>query len=53
MAKQKRFDSEIIVLGMHRSGTSLIAGGLKKMGIDMGKEYNKRLRNFLDEFIQS
>lgn len=27
-----------IVLGMHRSATSLIAGGLKKMNIDMGKK---------------
>ena len=25
-----------VVLGMHRSGTSLTAGGLEKIGIDMG-----------------
>lgn len=25
-----------VVLGMHRSATSLVAGGLKKFGIDMG-----------------
>lgn len=27
-----------IVLGMHRSATSLVAGGLKKMDINMGKK---------------
>ena len=27
-----------IILGMHRSSTSLVAGGLIKMGVDLGKE---------------
>lgn len=30
--------NEVIVLGMHRSGTSMIAGVLSKLGVDMGKE---------------
>ena len=34
----KNIDSKIVVvLGMHRSGTSMIAGGLSKIGINMGK----------------
>lgn len=28
----------VVVLGMHRSGTSLIAGILQKLGVDMGKK---------------
>jgi len=34
MVKNKTF----VVLGMHRSATSLVAKGLKEAGIDMGKE---------------
>ena len=29
---------EVIILGMHRSGTSMIGGVLSKLGVDMGKE---------------
>lgn len=29
----------IVVLGMHRTGTSLVAGALHKMGISMGKRF--------------
>ena len=47
-----------IVLGMHRSGTSLIAGGLNKSGINMGEkllganEWNPKGHFENEEFIE-
>jgi len=34
-------DKTFIVLGMHRSATSLVAGGLKRMNINMGEKMLK------------
>jgi|GEM_PF-857978 len=33
----KSVEKTVVVLGMHRSGTSLIAGVLEKLGVNMGK----------------
>lgn len=35
MAKNQ--SKEVIILGMHRSGTSMVAGVLSRVGINMGK----------------
>jgi len=35
--KEKR-PKEIIILGMHRSGTSMLSGMLDRLGIDMGDD---------------
>ena len=34
----RNINRTFVVLGMHRSGTSLLAGGLQAMDIDMGKK---------------
>jgi len=34
----KSVEKTVVVLGMHRSGTSLIAGILEKLGVNMGKQ---------------
>ena len=39
MAKPSGFNPPIIILGMHRSGTSLVAGMLHKMGVSMGSSF--------------
>ncbi len=36
MYKDIKQQKTIIVLGMHKSGTSLVAGALKKAGVNMG-----------------
>lgn len=38
MAFPKKTTKTFIVLGMHRSATSLVAGALRNFGVDMGKE---------------
>ena len=38
MAALKKTTKTFIVLGMHRSATSLVAGGLHNFGVDMGKK---------------
>jgi len=40
----------VIVLGMHRSGTSMVAGVLKKLGVNMGKDTTPDRRNPLGHF---
>jgi len=35
--KDKKVEKTVVVLGMHRSGTSLVAGILEKLGVNMGK----------------
>ncbi len=37
MKGKKRVEKTVVVLGMHRSGTSLVAGILEKLGVNMGK----------------
>jgi hypothetical protein len=37
MEKQKKQKKAVIVLGMHRSGTSFLAGVLHQLGVDFGK----------------
>mgnify|MGYP006290474083 CR=1 FL=1 len=33
---------EVIILGLGRTGTSMVAGILEKLGIDMGTNYKKK-----------
>lgn len=37
MKSRKKVENTVVVLGMHRSGTSLIAGILEKLGVNMGE----------------
>jgi hypothetical protein len=42
---------EVIILGMHRSGTSMVSGVLNHLGVDLGKDYpGKQLSNPLGHF---
>jgi hypothetical protein len=42
---------EVIVLGMHRSGTSMIGGVLSHLGVDMGEDFpGKQISNPLGHF---
>jgi hypothetical protein len=42
---------EVVVLGMHRSGTSMIAGVLQKLGVSMGEDFpGKQISNPLGHF---
>lgn len=44
-------NNPIIILGMHRSGTSIMGGVLSRLGVDMGKELvGKRWSNPLGHF---
>ena len=40
----------VIVLGMHKSGTSMVAGSLKKLGVNMGKDTTPDSTNPLGHF---
>jgi len=41
----------VVVLGMHRNGTSMTSGILSKLGIDMGRELiGKKVSNPLGHF---
>lgn len=47
----KNLPREIIVLGMHRSGTSMLSGLLDILGVDMGDDYpGRQLSNPLGHF---
>ena len=50
---EQSIQKEVIVLGMHRSGTSMIAGILESLGVDLGedqlgKEWSNPLGHFED-----
>jgi hypothetical protein len=45
-------DSPVIILGMHRSGTSMITGFLKKMGLFVGKDVFDDIHNESNYFLQ-
>ena len=34
----EKISKTIVILGMHKSGTSMVAGVLEKLGVNMGKE---------------
>ena len=37
MKRKKKVEKTVVILGMHRSGTSLVAGILEKLGVNMGE----------------
>jgi len=44
-------EKEVIVLGMHRSGTSLMANVLCKLGINMGRILKKK--NYINQYFKN